>query len=274
MNWFEYAIIKYRPDSKRGEVINIGLIVFRNSGVDIRLLKTSSKLRIVDGYSLSSDLFELKESLIRFCSYAQGAEDQAQLINNFGYGLFLSTLAAFSIEGTHQYETTVTRLFEQLVKPKSIREPIQKFSRFHTYLKKEFRKMELLAQQPEDIDNHKIVPNYSLNTGSGLSADFMLKNGRYHMSEAIDFNVMDINPKFKEMSMKVMTFLEGKRTLDESMGCYLIYSATSKKESEVTAHLNLASDYSDRIFNFASKDDKASYYQMLSDLMGQELMLN
>ncbi len=75
-------------------------------------------------------------------------------------------------------------------------------------------------------------------------------------------------PKFKEMSMKVMTFLEGKRTLDESMGCYLIYSATSKKESEVTAHLNLASDYSDRIFNFSSKDDKASSFQLVSELMG------
>lgn len=69
MNWFEYVIIKYCFDFKRGEVINIGLIVFRNLGVDIRLFKILFKLWIVDGYSLFFDFFELKEFFIWFCSY-------------------------------------------------------------------------------------------------------------------------------------------------------------------------------------------------------------
>lgn len=88
----------------------------------------------------------------------------------------------------------------------------------------------------------------------------MFKNGCYYMSEVIDFNVMDINFKFKEMFMKVMIFLEGKRIFDESMGCYFIYFVILKKELEVIVYFNLVFDYSDRIFNFVFKDDKVLYY--------------
>ncbi len=274
MSWLEYSILKYSPDPKRGEIINIGLVVFRESGIDIRLLKTSAKLRMFDGASLTSELVELESAIKELSLLEDDTSSRFHLINSFSNQIQLSSLAAFSIQGPHEYDKVLNRLYDELIKPKATREPAKvKYSRLHTTLKREFRRLELLADDPSEIDEHKIVSSYPLGVSTGLSADFMLKNGKFHMSETIDFNVVDINSKFKETSLKAMTFLEGKKMLGGETGCYLVYSASTSKEREITTHLNMASDYSDRLFNFESADDKASYFDMLSKLVGRELPL-
>jgi hypothetical protein len=273
MYWFDYAVIKYLPNPKRGEILNIGIIIFRSSGVDVRLLRNSSKLRMFDGESLSHELDALGQAIEGLCALTENKEEQIKILNDFASGVHISNLANFSISTTQQYEPIVNRLFNELVKPLSIREPRVNNSRLYTQIKQQLRNFEILADDPSDIYEHKVVSSFPLGTNSGLAADFMLKNGRYHMSEVIDFNVIDTNAKFKETTMKVMTFLEGKRVLDENMGCYLIYSASASKEKEITPHLNLASDYSDNLYNFYSEIDRAAYFQKLADLTGRELSL-
>ncbi|MBU3019035.1 DUF3037 domain-containing protein [Paraglaciecola agarilytica] len=275
MSWFEYSIIRYLPDPKRGEIVNIGILVFRSSGVDVRLLKTSAKLRMFDGASLTKELDELENSIKEISSLEKTTEGRLHLLNTFSREIQLSSLASFSINGTHEYEQIVNRLFDDLVKPKGSREPASThYSRLHTTLRKDFKKLNLLASDLSEIEKHKIVSAYPLGKSTGLSADFMLKNGKFHMSEVIDFNVIDINSKFKETSLKMMTFLEGKKLLGQNMGCYLVYSASYDKEKDITAHLNMASDYSDSLYNLTSADDKASYFQLLSNLIGKELTLS
>ncbi len=274
MNWFEYSIIKYVPDFRRGEIINIGIIVFRDSGIDLRLINTSAKLRMFDGASLGHELGELGEAIEELSSLEKSTESRFHLINSFSNQIQLSSRASFSIQGTHEYEKITNRLYDDLVKPKAVREPSTvRYSRLHTTLKREFKRLELLATNLNEIDEHKIVSGYPLSNSTGLVADFMLKNGKYHMSETIDFNVVDINSKFKETSLKAMTFLEGKKVLGDATACYLVYSASNSKEKEITTHLNMASDYSDKLFNFESADDKASYFNILSQLVGRELPL-
>lgn len=40
---FKYSIVKYMPDPKRGEVVNVGLVVFTEHKVDVRVLNASAK---------------------------------------------------------------------------------------------------------------------------------------------------------------------------------------------------------------------------------------
>ena len=128
--------------------------------------------------------------------------------------------------------------------------------------------MSLLADDISEITKGKIVPNYPIDSGSGLTADFMVKNGKYHMSEVIDFNVNDTKAKFKETTMKVMTFVEGRKNLDDEVKCYFVYSAIPQKMGDVISHLNLAEDYSDQVFNLNSKDEAAKYFELMTDITG------
>ena len=78
MIWFDYSLLKYLPDPKRGEVINIGLIVFRNSGVDVRLLKNTTKVRVFDGVTSINELSRLKASIEDLCGKDVSAQVQHQ----------------------------------------------------------------------------------------------------------------------------------------------------------------------------------------------------
>jgi hypothetical protein len=259
------------PDPKRGEMINIGVIVYRNSGVDVRLLANTSKIRMFDGDTTSNELSKLKYSIINLCSNSDEPDIQFTLLKNLGSGVFVTEKSSFSIEDLSTYEKRIQKLFNNLVRPYSTREPRGNHSRFFTTIKNEFRKFEILARDETDIDNHKIVPHFPIDQNSGLQADFMLKNGKYHMSELIDFNVKDMQSKFKETSLKTMTFITGKRLLQENMGCYFVYTATASKDKEITSHLSLAEDNCDKLFNLHSKDEKANYYQLLAELTGSSL---
>jgi hypothetical protein len=273
MHWFDYSTIRYLPDPKRGEMINIGVVVYRNSGVDVRLLTNTSKIRMFDGDTTSNELFKLKHSISNLCSNSDEPDIQFNLLKNLGSGVFVTEKSSFSIENLSAYEMRVQGLFNSMVRPFSSREPRPNQSRFFTTIKNEFKKFEILANDTTDIDNHKIVPHFLIDKDSGLQADFMLKNGKYHMSELIDFNVNDMQAKFKETSLKTMTFITGKRVLQESMGCYFVYSASASKDKEIVSHLSLAEPNCDRLFNLYSKSEKASYYQLLADLTGSSLPL-
>ncbi|PKQ42899.1 hypothetical protein CXP40_04845 [Pseudomonas sp. YY-1] len=268
---FDYAILKYMPDSKRGEVVNFGLVIYLETGLDIRVLSSAAKLRLIDGESSLEDIESFKDSLKSISSYCSNKEDLHSLLQVFKGSAYVSDSGFFMIDHIQQYESKVLKLFSDLVKPYSIKERQTRVSRIHTILKHRFESMNLLAKDIGELSTHKVVHNYPINDKSGFTADFLLKNGRFHITEAIDFNVNDTNSKFKEATMKVMTFMEGKKFLGDDSACYFIYSATAIKEKEIIPHLNLASDYSDKVFNLESKEEETSYFNLISSLAMRDM---
>lgn len=270
---FKYSVIKYMPDPKRGEIVNVGLVVFRDSKVDIRVLNASAKARILDGASETTDIDSLKQGLQSIASLASSAEQAIEFLSSFGKSsTYLSEIDVFILDDINQYEKRVSNLFNDLVKPFSTKDRASRNSRISTYLKNTFERMEILGKDHDDLSRHKIVHNYPLSDKTGFSADFLLKNGKFHITEAIDFNVNDTNAKFKETTMKVMTFMEGRKALGEDSARYFVYAASAAKEKEVIAHLNLAEEYSDKLFNLDSNDEKLQYFGLMSSLVGSTLL--
>jgi DUF3037 family protein len=266
MFWFDYALIRYMPNPKRGETINVGLIVFQESGIDVRVLSSSAKVRMIDGDSTQSDIDELKESILSLARMVKTPKQQYQLLSNFNNCLFLSNKSQFALDDLGQYDDKTSQLFTDLLKPFAGKEKTVRTSRLSTKLKHKFDALNLLAKDSSELSNHKIVPNYPISESMGLTADFLLKNGVYHLSEVVDFDVNDLQIKLKETSLKVMTFMTSKKVLSDPVNCYFVYSASFEKENQIIQHLNLVEDYSDKMFNIASKDDYKKYMSMISEL--------
>ncbi|MBN4182444.1 DUF3037 domain-containing protein [Pseudomonas savastanoi pv. phaseolicola] len=265
---YDYSLIKYMPSLKRGEIVNIGLIVFNKSGIDTRMLSGAAKLRLLDGSSTIDDITEFEYVLEQAKGLYNKQEDIVNFLGMFKNAFKLSPKATFAIDHAGQYESQVARLFNDLVKPFSVRESVKKSSRIQTLLKHKFESMNLLAKSADELSYHKVVQNYNFSDKSGFTADFLLKNGKFHISEVIDYNVNDLSAKFKETTLKVMTFMEGKKHLGQDSGCYFVYSASSEREKEIQSHLNLAEDYSSSIFNIASKQEEKTYLNLISRLAG------
>lgn len=270
---FRYSIVKYMPDAKRGEVVNVGLVVFTDAKADVRVLNASAKVRVLDGMSTSADLDSLRKGLEGITAWAESSDEAIQFLKTFdSSSAFISETAIFVLDDINQYEQRVNNLFNELVKPFASTERTVRNSRIHTYVKNIFSGMDILGKDIDDLSRHKVIHNYPLSDKSGFSADFLLKNGKFHITEAIDFNVNDFNAKFKETTMKVMTFMEGRKFLGEDSGRYFVYSANAIKEKEVFPHLNLAEEYSDKIFNLESKVEHAEYFNLMSSLAGRDLL--
>ncbi|HHP8511194.1 TPA: DUF3037 domain-containing protein, partial [Klebsiella pneumoniae] len=70
MKTFKYSLIRVTPNLEKGETINVGLIVYHDSDIDVRMLNSVSKLKAIDkGLSqnyledLSSSLFDLSHKI-------------------------------------------------------------------------------------------------------------------------------------------------------------------------------------------------------------------
>lgn len=267
---YDYSLIRYMPNPKRGEIVNIGLIIFGKDGMEFRVLNGAAKLRLLDGASSLSDLTEFEYVLEQAKSICRTQAATLEFLAMFKNAFKISTKATFSIDHESQYESQINRLFNELVKPFSTREGVKKSSRIQTLIKHKFEAMNLLAKSAEELSFHKVVQNYNFSGKSGFTADFLLKNGKFHISEVIDYNVNDLSAKFKETTLKVMTFMEGKKHLGQDSGCYFVYSASSAREKEIQSHLNLAEDYSSSIFNIASKQEEKAYLNLMARLAGAD----
>lgn len=274
MHWFDYSILRYCPNSIRGEIVNIGLVVFRQSGIDTRIINNSMKIKILDDTSELDDLVNFETAARKLCSFAETPNEQFLMLKSISGAIRVSDRNSFSIQDISEYSKKVDRLYVDLVKPYSLRQRQISTSRLHTRIRQEFSKLEILGKEKADIDNHKVIANYEINDKSGITADFMLKNGKFHMTEVIDFNVNDTNQKLKETSLKMMSFMEGQRHIANDIGRYLVYAASKEKIKDVSNHISLAEDYSDLMFNFDSTTEKAKYYQLMRELSGGVLKLS
>ncbi|WP_104027037.1 DUF3037 domain-containing protein [Vibrio jasicida] len=266
MEWFDFSIIKYMPNLKRGEVVNIGLLVQGPDGLEVKLLDSYSKVRMLDGVSNENTLTELTKSLNDLISNEQ--EKAIDIINNCNRSIQITKPSTFQLRNHETYTQKVQQLYIDLVKPYSLQEPrARKTScRLMSDIKRKLNRQSLLSNNIEDLHNHKIIPSYIINERSGITADFILKNGTYHMSSVVDFNVTDTSAKFKETGLKVLSFHEGEKQISHDIKKYFVYSADAKKEVEVSGHLGLVEGNCDEMFNMNSTFDSSRYYDLMVDL--------
>lgn len=267
MNWFHFSIIKYIPNLKRGEIVNIGLVIYGPNGVDFKFLDNYSKARMLDGVTNEKSLINLSSNLSELL-LTDDINEGIELINGLKKSVYLSNPSSFQLSQFETYTQKIQKLYDDLVKPYSLIEPRPRRTtcRLMSDIKKKLNRQSLLSNDRRDLYNHKIIPSFVLNEKSGITADFMLKNGVYHMSSVVDFNVADTALKFKETGLKVLSFHEGEKQISKGIKKYFVYSAGMKKENDISGHLGLVEGNCDEMFNMNSNDDSRRYYDLMVEL--------
>lgn len=272
MKWFNYSIIKYMPNPKRGEVVNIGLVVFKDPELDIRLLDKPSKVNLLDNTVNYDDILKLEEKFKEIANIIQNPDEQFCLLKGSGYGLFLSERASFSVDSENKetYEKEVIELYNELIKLPTRKKDTSNY-RIQTILKEKFESLNIFSKNRDELANHKVLQNYKFDDSNPeLVADFMLKNGKYHLTETVDFNINNKNEKLKEACLKTMIFSESQRVYGEELvKRYFVYSADAKKENEITTTLNFVQKNCERMYNIESKEDELKYFDEIAKLISR-----
>ncbi|WP_000846935.1 DUF3037 domain-containing protein [Escherichia coli] len=260
MKTFKYSLIRVTPNLEKGETINVGLIVYHDSDIDVRMLNSVSKLKAIDkdltlGYleDLSTSLFDLSQKI-----------NNAELLPCLFKGaLSLSSFGMFTLQANEDYEAKVTDLMNRLVNPQ--KQPHKQLKKkVFSELKSTFIQHGIFSKYFEDLSQHKIVANYPISNEEGLVADFLLKNGKYHLTETLDFRSENIKKQMGEAAISVLTITKAYELYNSNIDSFVIFAAeTTAQEKSAKQQLNLLEKHADNLINAYSKEDMRSYYEKM-----------
>ena len=94
-----------------------------------------------------------------------------------------------------------------------------------------------------------------------MRADFVAKNRVIHVTETTDLRAAgDISAsRLKDIAVAAVTLDEAKRKFGPRTQRYFVYAGSASAEKQARGYLRAAEHHAERVFNFASRNDRASY---------------
>ncbi len=251
---FNYSILTAIPDPRRGERVNVGILVFLPERLDVRF-SDLGKLRALTGHDWEKYAGDAKDRLSSMFTPGLNPAVFGRAIENLEPIIRPTDTGWFSIENMEEYEDRISEILSALVK-RPHAESKKHTSRINTEISKEFRTTGVLAKPEESIDDHKVVRDYMVSTDEDLRADFVLKNGVFHVTATLDLRRESVH--IKEATWKAVVLDRAKIALPSGTRRLGVYAA-SPKADQFKSHIKILGDYSDEIFNWADRDERERY---------------
>lgn len=271
MTRYEYSVLRAVPNKRRGEVVNIGIVIYRPDKTDVRILPILSKVKALDPNIDISSLKDLPQSIEKFLPVEETPENRMMALKGLGI-IDVTDLGWF--ESTEEsYEKSIERLLDRLVNvpPKKIKKRVPQ-SQLLKELKKDFSRYSLLSKDPSDASKHKIVSHYPILENERLYADFAIKNGVWNITESLDFRASLETlrkTKFEQAALKALTLDQGRRILGNNSIPIVVYSVDPEKEELIQPHIKILSHYAEKLFNYSDSNERLQYLTMMLKAAGR-----
>ncbi len=271
-NFFKFAIVRLSPDDSRDERINIGVAVFDDAGLDVRIAQRLEKVRAISTAVDPEAIRALADNL-RILDQRAALEggfeidERARAISRLG-PLTLSPLGTFAAENPDAYEARVASLMRTLIEPEVAPQKIrEKRSRLLTQVKQQFRRDRVLAKKDEDLSSHRIVSGFVLE--QGLIADLVLQNGAMHVVETVDASgdQDSLRRAIGEIGVAALVLERARMKFgEENTKARLVYNTSASLEAVARPSLEAAEHQGAILTNWASADDQRRFVLSLSSL--------
>jgi hypothetical protein len=269
---FNYAIVQLEANPSRGELLNVGIVVFDDQSVDVYPAKNLEKIRAISA-ALDAQVVVQAIDNLKFADKIlqlegiKSPEEKREALMQFS-PLKLSCLGRFCAEGTTSYDQEVKRLVTQLVDPEpAARRTLAKpRSRLLSSIRSAFKAERILASKEESIDSHRVVLNEQL--AEGLNADMLLKNGAMHVMQAVDASHSErARSAIQEIGISALVFEQARIRFGQyETRPRLVYTANSTLEKLIEPALKVAEHQGAQLINWESKDDRTRFVLEISSL--------
>jgi len=132
-------------------------------------------------------------------------------------------------------------------------------------LKKALRTERILAKKGEGLEAHRVVPNHRI--AEGLTADLLLKNGAFHVVEAVDASIDEtpLRRMISDVAVSALVLERARMTFGQQQTyTQLVYRASSAAEAIIAPSLQAAEHQGARLLNWDSSDDQRKLLAYLS----------
>ena len=228
-----YSLINMQLSMDRLDVLCVGTAVISNGQWVIYTLPDTKKFQSIDsGFKLNvlASAAASLEKLFAECPDLDAARNL--LARN------RSSVRLHEFEGVFGYETeedfqrqVLAVMVESVLPVEAFREVKvhQVKPRIRTRLRQQFSQMGILGKTSDDINDHKIVPNFPISLKHGLVAEFAIKNGAMSFTETLDFDVAEegVRNRIFEAQAKCLVMKTAIDIFGESSGRHVVVAGAS-----------------------------------------------
>jgi Protein of unknown function (DUF3037) len=268
---YKYALVQFAAHPLRGELLNIGLIVFLKKSLDIWICKRLDRIKAI---SAAVDTDGLRDAILNLNTLdkfvrEEGAQNPEERLSRLGeLAPFKFThLGAFDAISDDAYKIVLSSLMQRLVEPEPPLATVMKVRRsvLLSEMKKTFRTERVLAQKGEDLSSHRIVPNHKI--ADGYAADLVLQNGSMHVIQTVHANTEELsfNKIKSDIALSALVF-EVARMSYSKTETKLVYQASPMLENIAKPALLAAEHQGAELFNWESDDDRIKFIYHISSL--------
>lgn len=262
---YKYCVLRYRPDPVRGEVVNVGLVIFVDGRVDVRVTRQLTKAQALSP-NLSFKMTGVLQADIADVCKDVPPEQAVVLLRDFAP--FTCSALGFFLATNDTYEAKVEQTMRWLVTPPRRPSSMEGKSRLFTEIKREFQRFNLLGHEADELSEHKVLTSYSLPGEEDLQADFIFKNGIYHLTQVVDYQTTPraAQAKIKEVSVKAIALHQAPRALDGRTAGYALVRVPPEYESIAKPHLSILHDFCPNVLRYDIDSDRRKYWERMAEV--------
>lgn len=257
---FEFAVLRLAPDATRGEAVNLGIVVFKDGEVDVRVGEVITRARLLFPEINATFLGEQVDLIKRLGRVSLSAKERHRALSSLG-AFQLGELGHFtsSEEAVGGYEARVAALMQSFVAVSRRKGSTPRPSSLISQLRKEFRREKVLAVigDATAIADHKIVPEWPIPNRPSLRANFALRNGMMRVCELVDLDLTGDGPPPSSFFSGVVT-LDAARREAQAQETVFAYEARGRA-ARIDEALKIAEPHANRMVNWEKKAEREAF---------------
>lgn len=258
--------IHWAPYDHRPELCSIGVLVFLPHGeVQVHMATSLRKVKAMDPSVSQLALREMVVGLAKELN--RNPSLWALYKNGLPHLRFSGKPGVIRYTNETQLKDGIAWSIKATAEPVKAQKTIQReaVSRLFIDIKRTFSNMGWMAAVGAGIDQHRIVPRYSVVQDEGLITDFALKANALEMFQVIDFRNPSDPSRRQESQAKAYAVAVAKQTIEKAMGYAIV--AGSAQESAAKS-LRTLERVTDDVFVYESSDDMSRLFRHLGNAMG------
>jgi hypothetical protein len=169
---FEFAILQASPDDRRGERVNVGVVVVTPNGLDVRLPEVR-KLRALSGHGWEAVAEAYRQQLVEVWDGRGGLTALSEELGAMSQ-VFALARAGTLRAAVGNYEERLKNLLDHLVvRPVLTRG--EKQEKINSEISKVLKKAGVLGRKGDTFDDYKVMSRFVVSAEKEIVADFAYK---------------------------------------------------------------------------------------------------
>lgn len=257
---FKFSILQAIPDRRRGERVNVGVMVFLKDRIDFRMPELR-KLRALTGHGWD-EVAQAYGTLIEREYIDQ--KEPSKLIKNISAlseTFAPSEVGVMVIDSESEYESRVDSILSSLIAKPSLSKR-QRKAHINSEIAKTLEKQQVLARRNQTINDHVVVRSFVVDQTKDLVADFAYKNGLLKIVATLDMRTA--GPSHGKACERGATLHFARELFGSATLPLAVYAVSPLELKSRSAEVDILKGFSSgNAFNWLDASEQRKFREML-----------